>query len=314
MLLWRWIGWTVIAGVSGVLAFCLWCAVSLPPLKPLPQVGNFPDVVQELERLPADRPARIAFVGDPNEFRVYNLPDYLRAAAAVRPDVIVLAGDLVHGESSPLRMRLALDEIRRACVGVPIIVAVGNHDVNPREDAFVRAFGARRMEFRLRGVRLVLDDLKRPGPVWLPGGNDTLLFVHEPIYHSDGTHTRYARHVVEAAEPPALILTGHEHHFRDIRVRGTRQITAGGDDRYIVLIEATPESVHTETVVRVPGRTLLRRLVHFGVRAADDIARLRPKALSWVLAVAIGALLVSRLGGGSRAGAPPRSYAAAVAD
>lgn len=149
------------------------------------------------------------------------------AASLLRPDVVVVTGDLTHhGDPSAYpALAAAFDELG-ARLGCPVVVVPGNHD---EPSLFATTFGEHPVE-HVRGFRVIglntatgaisrddLDRLRRD--LSTPAPNGTVLALHHPPVPSPAA-TLAGRELADPARLAAAldgsdvvaILAGHFHH------------------------------------------------------------------------------------------------------
>ena len=191
----------------------------------------------------------------------------LREAAAARPDVIVLTGDLVH-EGTEEDYRLLRRMVDRECQGIPVIPVLGNHDFKA---AFYRGYLGREPEglytarYDINGYCLLVMGTARErcanGCIpeeevrWLADAlrensrEGTILLGHHPLasrqawFHTDFPES--FRRVVEESDVFAY-LCGHAHYGEIRTVMGIQQITAESFAFGVETVSST-EVIYTET-------------------------------------------------------------------
>jgi predicted MPP superfamily phosphohydrolase len=108
----------------------------------------------------------IAVTGDLH-VGMFTRPSRLRTifttAARLRPDVIVIAGDLV--DDDPYFVPKLLDGARSVPPSIPILAVIGNHEVYGNADAVIA---------RMRGgrIRLLVNEGVAVGDAWIAGVSD----------------------------------------------------------------------------------------------------------------------------------------------
>ena len=272
--------------------------------------------------LPASPSVRLAFLGDLQR-GVLDVPAPLSAALREADvDLLISSGDFVsHGEAPYYGVLLAAFE--RAEFTTPVRVVPGNHDLWPRRSKDDR-IGGRLFEQRFGARHWVIDT----GPVLLIGldnGADWLLddqlsWLQATLRASAGQPWICVCHrpprlldqegmpppadlealVVELeAHPPALVVSGHLHAYRDETVNGVRYIVNahGGDVHGLGLLRNDFEllQVHFSTEAEMTIERTRHRRKRSWRTAGDQLAvRLwsdRRKPLGAFLGLPAGLLL-----------------------
>lgn len=191
----------------------------------------------------------------------------LREAAASKPDLIVLTGDLVH-EGTIEDYRLLKTLIKRYCGDIPVLPVLGNHDLKQcfyegyleetREDPYF-------YEYEQAGYRfLILDTAEERNGCgviseeqvdWLeeklkkPAEIGTILLGHHPLNSRQAWfHTTYPPRMEQILQNSDVIayLCGHAHYGEDRTIFGIRQITAESCAFGVETVSST-DVIYTET-------------------------------------------------------------------
>lgn len=175
----------------------------------------------------------------------------LKEAAAAKPDVIVLTGDLVH-EGNAEDYRYLKELLERYAEGIPVLPVLGNHDY---KNAFYEGFlkeerrgpyygkqmiGGYRfltLDTAVEGngdgllcgeqVRWLLDELKTPAP------NGTILLGHHPLESQQAWFdTDVEEGLIEALQETDVIayLCGHAHYCESRTLGRVLQVTGESFD------------------------------------------------------------------------------------
>lgn len=146
--------WTVLAG------FAVGCYQALVPLR----VERVPIAIDNLP--PALHGKRIVLLGDLHVglfTRRSRLDRIFATTDALRPDVVVIAGDLI--DDDPFFVPKLLDGTSRLSPSTPLYAVLGNHEM----------YGdPRRVIAGLRGsrIRLLVNEGAAHGPLWIAGVSD----------------------------------------------------------------------------------------------------------------------------------------------
>ena len=173
-----WFAWLCFVLVYPVIAFLSHIARSAWPsriflgatLIAIP-IGVFTAVVPlDVERVPiaaTDAPnARIVVIADLH-VGLYTRPSRLRqifaTAAALKPDVVLLAGDLI--DDDPYFTTKLLEGMRDFPLPIPLLAVLGNHEMYGQPLEYVA---------RMRGsrVRLLVNEGAAVGSLWIAGVSD----------------------------------------------------------------------------------------------------------------------------------------------
>ena len=230
-----------------------------------------------------ERPWHVAVMGDadlggPGEPVPSVFPRILAAINEQAPDLVFLAGDLVHGRTvhrAETEEQYGLAAGLLGGVGPRLFAVPGNHDVDGAggHEVFEAHFGRAPWVFRHRGWRFIGLDSERPGMRGEVGGEQlrwlreqlglrdenrrTVLFLHRPVWPTplaDGRVRSLPRpelHRLLAEAGVAAVFAGHEHRFREEVRDGVRYVITGGAGAPLLDGEA-----HHFTLLEIRGRRL----------------------------------------------------------
>ena len=284
----RALGWTAF-GAGVLFVFLVWLcfgiAVAMGRPKPI-AYGN--------RLMPADHDAesvRIAVFGDTQK----GIAAFAELAARAKSQLVDLAvhtGDLVsHADTG--HYDLALTWVGRAHLGVPFVVAPGNHDLKGNVALFQERIGPRQLGWRWGPVDLVVADNGLGPPdeasverLLAAAKRPILLFLHVPPFEESGgayiPKPAYKSFLEMLRKYPVrYVFSGHAHAYRRFVHEGTVFIAngVGGDSdswqfnqpAYLTIVEATPEGVTDRAITIEPRIGFWANVEHLAVGHVGEI-------------------------------------------
>lgn len=180
------------------------------------------------------------------EVRHINREDRFKSKVPV--DFVIIAGDLTFDKGTPWQYRI-FNRIR-SMIKYPVICAVGNHDGNMRrnKELFKQYVGDKEFSFTNRNCYFVIldnaiNDLSNAQFSWLeeelkrsaPYAHRFVIMHKSPLspYQQSWFRpelSKWAYRFMKLCEKYKvdMVITGHEHMFRDMVHGGVRYITSGG--------------------------------------------------------------------------------------
>jgi predicted MPP superfamily phosphohydrolase len=143
----------------------LWAALIAIP------IGVFTALVPlDVERVPIEIPnapnARIVIIADLHS-GLYTRPSRLRqifaTAASLKPDIVLLAGDLI--DDDPYFVPKLLDGLRDFPPNIPLLAVLGNHEMYGQPLEYITLMRGTR-------VRLLVNEGASVGGIWIAGVSD----------------------------------------------------------------------------------------------------------------------------------------------
>lgn len=144
----------------------------------------------------------------------YLLADVIHEVKSLRPDFVVLTGDIIWGEidavpTDPARVHAQWNAVDSAlaALGVPIYRVPGNHDISDRltRGIYEERYGAVHKAIDLGDARLILYTSG-----FLPDSNDTRKHAHIRGLQPDSARIDWLRdHLGGAADAPAFFFMHH---------------------------------------------------------------------------------------------------------
>ena len=179
-------------------------------------------------QLPADRPVRVAVIGDIQN-GLSECSDLLALTRTLKPDLILQLGDIVN-HASPGRYAALHGVFREHGFEVPVLSVPGNHDLNRSNQLghYETWIGPTQWRIDLHGWR-ILGLNNAAGPLTPPSLE---------ILKASGAHPPDRGLVVVAHRPleasleprPSIVLSGHVHSSRDfVDEHGTRHFHHGNN-------------------------------------------------------------------------------------